>query len=162
MAFVIEANTVISFAEVSEVRDKDQRIFNANESLTESVIRDGLERATGRILAKLKMSTWWKSVNPEYTTYNLPEVDANLIISRQEDFTDLCVYMAMADYILPGVADFSDPDSAERQKMSYYSTRADSLFIELLKLNDWYDFDGDGTISDEEKTSTPYSLKRVR
>lgn len=162
MAFYYENSSVVSFAEASDVEDADQRIFNANESLTEDVVLIGVKRATERILSRMKSSSWWKKMNSSTTTATLPDVDADLIINRQQDFTDLCVFIALADYILPGSADFADPDSAERQKMEYYSTRAESLFVELLTLNDFYDFDSSGAIEDDEATTTIYTLKRVR
>ena len=162
MAFYLEDNSVVSFAETKDVEDMDQRIFNANESLTDEVVLIGVKRATDRILSRLKSSNWWRKHNSSSPIAALPDVDANLIINRQQDFTDLCVFIALADYILPGSADFADPDSAERQKMDYYTTRAESLFVELLTLNDFYDFDSSGTIEDDEATTSVYSLKRVR
>ena len=162
MAFIIEDDTVVSFAEPTDVSDKDQRIFDANESLTEEVVLTGVTRATERILSKLKVSSWWRKVNSSCTMSNLPDIDPSLIIGRQDDFTDLCVYIALSDYILPGLADFGDSESAERQKMMYYSTRADAMFIELSTAGDWYDADGDGSISSDEVLPTTYNLKRVR
>ena len=163
MAFVIEDDLeVSSFADYTDVYEKDTRIFDANESLSESVVVSGVERATERILAKLKTSQWWRSDNPGYTTGNLPDIDSKLIINRQDDFTDLCVYVALSDYILPNIADFGDVESAERQKMSYYSTRADELFVELSTAGDWYDTDADGTVSSDEVLPTTFNLKRIR
>ncbi len=162
MAFIIEDDTVVSFAEPTDVSDKDQRIFDANESLTEEVVLSGLTRATDRILSKLKTSSWWRKVNSSSTMNNLPDIDPNLIIGRQDDFNDLCVYVALSDYILPGLADFGDIESAERQKMMYYSTRSDALFIEISTSGDWYDIDGSGTIDSDEILTTTYNLKRVR
>lgn len=162
MAFMYENDSVVSLAEPQDVIDKDQRIFDANESLTEAVIQSGLTRATERIAAKLKATQWWRSVNPGVSTARLPDVNLDLILNRQEDFTDLCVYLALSEYILPGVADFADPDSAERQKMGYYELRATELFTELSTSVDWYDIDESGTIEDDEKSSSTYVVKRIR
>jgi hypothetical protein len=169
MAFVIELGTVTSFAEFQDVVNKDARLFDANESLSDDIVEAQLIRATERILTKLRSSDWWKSyyVNRNSSTAintvaDIPALDINRIIGRQNDFTDLCVYSALAEFILPSVADFGKEDNAERQKMGYYTQKADSLFGELISAGDWYDFDDNGTISSKEKSPGQYNLKRVR
>jgi hypothetical protein len=169
MAFIRNNGTVISFAEFQDVVDKDQRLFEVNEGLSDDVVEPQLIRSTERILSKLRASAWWQSyyVNRNSTTNfntvaDIPALDVNRIRARLNDFTDLCVYMSMADYILPSIADFSNQDSAERQKMGYYSQKADSLFGELITAGDWYDFDNDLTIESLEKQPGQYNLKRVR
>jgi hypothetical protein len=120
-------------------------------------------------LSKLRSSDWWRSYyirrdsSISFTTVaDIPALDINRIIGRQNDFTDLCVYSALADFILPSVADFGNEDNAERQKMGYYTQKADSLFGELISAGDWYDFDDSGTILSNEKSPGQYNLKRVR
>lgn len=170
MAFIIEDNTVISFAEFKDVVDRDQRLFDNNESLTDDVVETLLIRATERIITKIKATGWWSSYFKKQdnnstvinTVADIPNPDINKIIGRSNDFTDLCVYEAMAEYILPMVADFGDLDSAERQKMDYYTTKSTNLFIELVNFGDWYDFDGDDVIESLEKTPGYFNLKRVR
>ena len=169
MAFVIENNTVISFAEFQDVVDKDSRLFEANEGLSDDAVEIQLVRATERILSKLRASAWWRDYYTKRdttTVYNtaadIPALNANRIKGRLNDFTDLCVYTALSEYILPSVADFSNQDSAERQKMAYYIQRSESLFGELVNSGDWYDFDNSGTIASNEKSPGNYALKRVR
>jgi hypothetical protein len=169
MAFVIELGTVTSFAEFQDVVNKDSRLFDANESLSDDIVDAQLIRATERILTKLRSSDWWRSYyirrdnSISFTTVaDIPALDINRIIGRQNDFTDLCVYSALADFILPSVADFGNEDNAERQKMGYYTQKADSLFGELISAGDWYDFDDSGTILSNEKSPGQYNLKRVR
>ena len=169
MPFVTENNTVTSFAEFQDVVNKDQRLFEANEGLSDDIVEAQLVRATERILSKLRSSAWWQSyyVNRNTTTTittlaDIPALDPNRIIARENDFTDLCVYTALGEFILPSVADFGREDSAERQKMGYYVQKADSLFAELITAGDWYDFDDDGTIASKEKQPGQYNLKRVR
>lgn len=169
MAFITENNTVVSFAEYTDVLDKDQRLFDSNEGLTDEVVENALERATQRILSKISSSDWWKSYyvkrdpDTEYKTRaDIPSVDVDKIKSRQADFTELCVYTALSDYILPQVADFGDEQDSERNKMGYYANRAEALFGELINAGDWYDFDDDGTIQSAEKSPGHYNLKRVR
>jgi len=169
MAFVIENNTVTSFAEFQDVVSRDQRLFDANEGLYDDVVDSLLVRATERILNRVRSSQWWQSYyarrdfNTVFVTKaDIPEVDPDKIQSRQDDFTDLCVYTAMAEYILPMIADFGNEDSAERQKMAYYTQKADNLFDELVSSGDWYDFDDDGTIQSDEKSPGVINLKRVR
>lgn len=169
MAFVTENNTVISFAEFTDVVEKDQRLFESNEGLSDDIVEAHLVRSTERILTKLRNSDWWRTyyVRRDNTTvYNtvadIPALDPNKIILRQNDFTDLCVYMALADFILPSIADFGNADNAERQKMGYYTNKADSLLGELVTAGDWYDFDDDGTVQSRERQPGSYNLRRVR
>jgi hypothetical protein len=169
MAFIIENSTVVSFAEFNDVLAKDQRLFEANEGLADDIVENQLIRATERILTKIRASQWWVSYYVKRDTssvYNtvadIPAVDPDKILSRQNDFTDLCVYTALADYILPQIADFGNEDSAERKKMSYYTQKADSLFGELITAGDWYDFNADDTISSGEKQPGQFNIKRVR
>ena len=169
MAFVIELGTVTSFAEFQDVVNKDSRLFDANESLSDDIVDAQLIRATERILTKLRSTAWWRSyyVNRDNsisltTVADIPALDINRIIGRQNDFTDLCVFTALADFILPSVADFGKEDNAERQKMGYYTQKADSLFGELISAGDWYDFDDSGVIASNEKSPGQYNLKRVR
>jgi hypothetical protein len=93
---------------------------------------------------------------------DVPALDPDRIIARESDFTELCVFTALAEYILPSIADFGNQDSAERQKMAYYTQRAESLFGELITAGDWYDFDDSGTIASSEKSPGQFNLKRVR
>lgn len=169
MAFIKNGSTVISFAEYQDVVDVDQRLFDANEGLTDDVVDPALQRATERILTKMRNTAWWKSYyvardsSLNYTTAaDIPALNANKIIDRQNDFRDLCVFTALSEYILPNVADFSNAESAERQKMGYYTNRAEALFSELVTAGDWYDFDGSGTIASSEKSPGKYNLRRVR
>lgn len=169
MAFVIENDQVVSFAEFQDVVEKDQRIFSANEGLSDDVVDGALIRATDRILTRFRNTGWWKGyyVNRDSsiaytTTADIPGIDANRILNRQADFTDLCVFVALSESVLPGIADFSDEDSSERQKMAYYTQRASELFTELVQAGDWYDFDGDGNITSDEKQPGQINLKRVR
>lgn len=169
MAFVTENNTVVSFAEFQDVVDKDQRLFEANEGLSDDVVDAQLVRATERILTKLRTTDWWRSYymrRDSSTVYNtvadVPAVNVDKIIGRQNDFTDLCVYTALAEFILPSIADFGNEDNAERQKMGYYTNKADTLFGELISAGDWYDFDGDDTVQSDEKSPGAYNLRRVR
>jgi hypothetical protein len=169
MAFIIENDIVVSFAEFQDLVTLDQRLFNANEGLSDDIVESQLVRATERILDKFRASDWWRNyyVNRDtsinyLTVADIPPLDINRIRDRQNDFTDLCLYTALADYILPSVADFGNEDNAERQKMAYYSGKADLLFAELVTAGDWYDFDDDNIIASNEKSPGAFNLKRVR
>lgn len=169
MAFVTEDNTVISFAEFQDVVDKDSRLFEANEGLSDDAVETQLVRATERILSKLRASAWWRDYyikrDPAIaynTVADIPVLNPNRIKARVNDFTDLCVYTALSEYILPSIADFGNEDSAERAKMSYYIQRSESLFGELITAGDWYDFDNSGTVASGEKSPGQYNLKRLR
>lgn len=169
MAFINDGTTVISFAEYQDVVDRDTRLFETNESLSEDVVEPLLIRATERILTKMRSTDWWQSyyvrrdnsINYQ-TVADIPALDPERIVARQNDFTDLCVYQALGELILPRVADFGTEDNAERQKMGYYTQKASALFDELVTAGDWYDFDGSGTIASKEKQPGQINLKRVR
>lgn len=168
MAFIIENDSVISFAEFTDVVARDQRLFDSNEGLTDDVVEPLLIRATERVLARIRATVWWRdywirnSSTGITTVGDIPNPNADLIAARHNDFTDLCVYVALADYILPMVADFGNADSAERNKMGYYSNRAEALLMELVTLGDWYDWNGDGVVESNEKDPGHINLKRVR
>lgn len=168
MAFIIENDTVISFADFQDVLDKDQRLFQANEGLSDDIVEQHLVRATERILDRFRSSSWWREYYLNRATVSIrtvadiPALDPNLIKDRQNDFADLCVYTALADYILPSVADFGQEDSSERQKMGYYANKAESLFGELITAGDWYDFANDGQVTSAEKQPGQFNPKRIR
>lgn len=173
MAFITTGSTVLSFADYDDVVSKDQRIFESNEGLTSDIVEDALVRATGRIISMIRNTSWWKGyfirqsggtngviINNDGVL--VPAPNANYVRDRQSDFTDLCVYYALSEYILPRVADFGNAESAERQKIGFYDEKARVLFRELIDAGDWYDFDNDGSIVATEKSPTVTNLKRVR
>jgi len=168
MAFIKSGTTVTSFAEYQDVIDADQRLFDANEGLTDDLVEAQLIRATERILSKLRTTAWWQDYYVKrsganiMTVADIPALNPSKIKDRYNDFTELCVCMALADYVLPNVADFSNEDSAERRKMGYYKQRSENLFEELVTAGDWYDFDGSGAITQAERQPGIYNLKRVR
>lgn len=168
MAFVKVSGSTVSFAEFSDVLERDQRLFDANEGINdEDVIEPLLARSTERILTKIRSSQWWsdyfnqQSDQPS-SVENLPIPSADKVIKSKSDFTDLCVYTALAEYICPMIADFGSEDNAEYRKMGYYKQKADNLFGELITAGNWYDFDGSGAISTAEKLAGKHNLKRVR
>ncbi len=168
MSFIISGLIVRSFAEYQDVVDRDQRLFESNEGLTEIVIEDALIRASERLLVRIRSSDWWKDYQFKRDAILkndirlVPPVNAAKIIARKADFTDLCVYLALAEYILPRVADFSNQDSAEVQKIKYYDDKSEKLLTELIEAGDWYDFAGDGTINTSDIAPSRQNLVRVR
>lgn len=170
MAFVTSNNTIVSFADYNDVLVRDQRLFTVNEGLSDDVVEPLLERATQRILTKLSITDWWRSywlrrqtgTNTVQNVADIPSIEVDRIVGRQQDFTDLCVYVGLSEFILPLIADFSNDDSAERKKMGYYSVQADKLFQELVTLGDWYDFDDDGVVEQKERSPGQYMPKRIR
>ena len=166
MAFIVENSNIISFAEYTDVLNTDVRLFDSNESLTDDTVEASLIRSTARILDNIRNTDWWQGLYGQHTGsvshIDIPNPDPDRIKSRTSDFTDLCVYWALSDYILPSIADFGDVDSNERQKMGYYRNRADELFLELINAGDWYDFDNDGSVQTDEKRQGNLTLKRIR
>ena len=169
MSFISTNSTVISFASYDDVLQADQRLFEANEGLTEDVVEQDLIRATQRILTAIKFTSWWRecylrtTTNPTMmSSVDLPDVNPSRIVARQADFTDLCVYHALYFYILPRIADFSKEDNAERAKIGFNQNKYNQLFEELVNQGDWYDFNGDGTVNSTEKFPGHISLRRTR
>lgn len=176
MAFINPNGTgVISFAEYSDVINIDQRVFEANEGLTETVVEDILIRTTTRIVQNLGASDWWRTYymrmmggTYDPLIYNsigllpIPDPDPNKIKARQADFTDLCVYYALSYYIYPKIADFSQQDNAERIKIGFMNEKYRSLFQELVDDGSWYDFDNNGSVTNQEKMVSRTNIVRVR
>ena len=169
MAFIRSGTTVLSFAEYQDVVDRDQRLFEANEGLEIDVVEDLLIRSTERILTELRSSDWWaqywleRDTTTRITTRaDIPALDAARILTRLNDFTDLCVYHSMYEYILPKIADFGTDQNAERNKIGYYQQKYSKLFGELIRAGDWYDFDNDETIQRDEKSPGVTNLRRYR
>lgn len=173
MAFILSGSTVISFAEYEDVQAIDQRLFEANEGFTDVIVEDALEKATTRILNKIKSSDWWKGYYIRQTagndtsiytstTISVPAPVGARILTRKDEFTDMCVYFALSEYLYPKVADFGNTDSAERQKIGFYDEKYRQMFKDLLEAGDWYDFSGNGTISALEKAPSRQNLVRAR
>ena len=174
MAFITSGGNVIAFAEYSDVTERDQRVFEANEGLTEAIVEDMTEKATTRILYLIRNTSWWTSYYLRQTggstniniftsgLISVPLPDANRIKARQQDFTDLCVYYTLSEYLYPKIADFSSQDNAEIKKIGLFDQKFRSLFQELIDSGDWYDFNNTGTVSAEEKMPTRTNLQRVR
>tara|TARA_R100000329_G_scaffold36232_2_gene34110 strand:- start:613 stop:1188 length:576 start_codon:yes stop_codon:yes gene_type:complete len=182
MAFITDAeNNVISFAEFTDVVQKDQRILDSNNlkipaesgfTDTTEFIEDMLEKSTNRILLKLKASTWWQSYNgyvgnPISSLSALPVVNPNLIDpgnkqKRRQQFTDLCVYHCFSQFLLPLIADFGNPESEETSKITYYDAKFNDLFQELISIADWYDYDASGTVETDEKAISYAPTRRSR
>lgn len=176
MAFITSGGNVIAFAEYEDVTVTDQRLFEANEGIADAtMVEDLTVKATSRILQLIRNTVWWKSyyllqgsdaqraatqTSNGYVDAPLP--NANLIKVRRADFTDLCVYFTLYEYLLPKVADFSSQDNAEVVKIGVYRTKFDKLFMELIEDGTWYDFDNSGTVTIAEKMPTRLNLVRVR
>ena len=176
MAFLTVDGSVVSYAEFTDVLQKDQRVLESNEIVvpaesgfvdTTDFIEDMLQKATNRINVKIKASSWWFG----YQSFNgasvsnpalLPDFDPNRIKSRKQDFTDMCVYYMFKEFLLPLIADFGNEESNEVQKIKYYEAKFNDKFNELLDLADWYDFDNDGTVEDSEKSWTYKPVRRSR
>lgn len=181
MAFITDGGgNVISFAEYTDIVQKDQRIFESNNlkipeesgfATVQDYIEDLLEKSTNRILLKIKTSAWWSTYN-NYTgqTYefnNLPNVNPNRIdpgntLGRQQQFTDMTVYYCIKEYIAPLFAEFGNDESPEVSKITYYDAKFEDIFEELLAVADWYDADGSGTVDSDEKLTTFVRTRRSR
>ena len=175
MPFIRSGGNVIAFAEYSDVTNTDQRVFEANEGIADStMVEDLTEKATSRILQLIRNTGWWKRyylieatdaqrlATNTRSTPDVPLPNANYILGRQADFTDLCVYFTLYEYLYPKIADYSAQDNAEVQKIGVFRTKFDTLFRELIEDGTWYDFSGDGSVTETEKLPTRTNLVRYR
>ena len=143
MAFNYDGSTFVSFAVNADVASRDQRLFEANEGLSEAIIDDALARTSQRILTKIRNTDWWRDYqftrdsSLEGDLRLLPTVNPDNIKTREQEFKDLSVYFAMAEYILPMVADFGNETSAEVIKIKFYKDQYNMLFDELIESGDW-------------------------
>ena len=176
MAFITVGGSVTSYAEYTDVLQKDQRLLEANEIRVpaesgfadiEDFIEDLLTKSTNRINLKIKASSWWQAyLNRTGTSVSdpalLPDFDADRILGRKQEFTDMCVFYCFYYYLLALIADFSTEDSPEVQKIRYYENKFNQLFQEMLSIADWYDADGDATVEDSEKVWKYTTVRRSR
>jgi hypothetical protein len=164
MAFIRSGSTIISFAEYQDVVDLDQRLFEENEGLTDQDVEDILIRSTERILVLLKNTKWYTTLalSQGASILTIPNLNAGKIKSRLNDFTDLACYYGLYEYILPKVADFGTENNSERVKIDFYQNKFTTLFDEVVSAGDWYDYSGDGTVSDIEKKPGLVNYQRVR
>lgn len=168
MAFITAEGSVTSYCDGSDIKDKDQRIFDSNEirfsdapnspTTLDEYLEDLAIKATNRINEKIRSSAKWR----QYLGYsggaiedfnNIPAFNPNRIVSRQADFTDMCAYYTLKEYLLPKIADFGDELSPEVQKIQYYDNKFTDLFNELMAMWDWYDREGDGIDNDDRMVS---------
>ena len=173
MAFILNGATVVSYADSLDVKDKDQRLFEANEinftdvpdapQNLDQYIEDLTTKATARINNKIRASGEWHSylgyTGSSVSPTSIPVFDGARIKSRKSDFTDMCAYYTLKEYILPKIADFGNPESPEVQKIQYYDNKFNDLFSELLNMMDWYDADADGIVQSDE---TAFRTSRTR
>ena len=160
--------TFVSFAVYSELENRDQRLFEANEGLTEALVDTALAQASERILTKIRNTDWWKEYqfsrdsSLQSDLRLLPAVNPDNIKTREQEFKDLNIYFAMSEYLLPKVADFGNETSAEMVKIKFYKDQFNTLFDELIESGDWYDFDADGTVETTERQPSKLKLVRIR
>ena len=112
MAFLTVNNSVLSFAEYSDVVNTDQRVFESNEIDWENApgspanlaeyIEDLCIKATNRIIEKIRVSDKWHSVcHIIRLTLNMWHcLIPTRILRRQSDFTDMCSYYVLKEYLL--------------------------------------------------------------
>ena len=176
MAFITSGSTVLAYAEAVDVRDKDQRLFEQNEinftdvpdapGNLQNYIEDLTQKSTARINQKIRASAQWREylgfVGNGYDINSIPDFNPSRILARKSDFTDMCCYYTLKEYLIPKVADFGNPESAEVQKIQYFENKFNDLFNELLAMMDWYDSDADGSVQDDEKRTRFDITRRTR
>lgn len=165
-AFIYSYKTFVSFATYEDVTNRDSRVFEANEDLTEDEVNGYLEQASQRILTQIRNTDWWREYQrrlAKITDPNLlPAVNPDYILARTQEFKDLNVYFALLEYIYPSIADFGNPESAEIQKIKHYKDSYNVLFDEVIESGDWYDFSENGTIDTTDKMAVVVNRVRTR
>ena len=168
MSFNYNESVFVSFAVTSEVALRDQRLFEVNEGLTSELVDTLLAQASQRILTQLRNTDWWKLYNfKRNADLNsdvrlLPSVDPDNITSREQEFKDLNIYFALAEYIYPRVADFGNETDSGMAKIKFYQDQYAKLFKEVVESGDWYDYDADGSVETTEREPVKLNLVRVR
>lgn len=168
MSFNYNGATFVSFAVTGELDDRDQRLFESNEGLTTEIVDGLLAQASQRILTQYRNTDWWRDYqfSNDSTLQNdvrsLPAVNPDKIKARSQEFKDMNIYFAFAEYIYPRVADFGNETDAGMQKIKFYRDQYTALFEEVLQSGDWYDFDGDATVEKTEKRPVKLNLVRIR
>lgn len=172
MAFILSGQTVISYCEAIDIRDKDQRVFEANEinfsdapdapATLDEYLEDLATKSTARINQKIRASAQWREYVGVVDINDLPAFESEQIMSRKGDFTDLCAYYTLKEYVLPKVADFGNPESPEVQKITYYENKFNDLFQELMGILDWYDLDDSGAVDSNEQRTRFAKTRRTR
>jgi hypothetical protein len=163
-----QGGNFISFATYSELTTRDQRILEANEGLTQAEVETYLTQASQRMLTQIRNTDWWSESSFTIDTSLtrdmrlLPSVNVYYIRAREQEFKDLNIYFALAEYIYPSVADFGNPESAEVAKINFFRDQYNKLFTELIQSGDWYDFDNDAAIETLEKFPNKQNRVRVR
>lgn len=162
--FVYSYKTFLSFATYEELRQRDSRVFEANEDLTDDEVNDYLIQASQRILTQIRNTDWWSDYQRKMAKITdprlIPAVNPDYIIASTQEFKDLNIYFALQEYVYPSIADFGNPDSAEVAKIKHYKDSYNVLFQEVIESGDWYDFSEDGTIDTADKM--PALVNRVR
>jgi hypothetical protein len=175
MAFIISNGTVISYAEASDIRGTDQRIFECNEfryadapnepTSLDEYLEDLAKKSTARINQKIRASVAWRSYlasqGGNYSSQNIPDFVPGKILSRKADFTDICCYYVLKEFLIPKIATFEE-NSAELIKIQYYEQKFNSVLQELLQMFEWYDYDSSGVVTDSEKNIRPQRYRRSR
>jgi hypothetical protein len=168
MAFYISGTRFISFAVYDDVVQRDSRLFESNEILTETMTDDLLQLSSQRILTTLKNTDFWRQYNFQRNASlnndlrSVPEVNPLNIDGLEQEFKDLNVYLCLSDYLLPKVADFGNPESAEVEKIKHYKLRYEQTLKEIIEDGSWYDYSGDGNITVDERMPVRTNLVRIR
>lgn len=168
MAFYYINSTFQSFAVYADVTARDTRFFEANEGMTEAVVNSLLLQSSQRILTQLKNTDWWKQYQFDRDASLkgdlrlVPVVNPDKIKAKEQEFKDLNIYFAFAEYLLPRVADFGNETSAEVVKIQFYKDAYNNLIKEVIESGDWYDFDADGTVETTERAPTFTNRVRTR
>ena len=113
------------------------------------------EQELNRIL-NVRWFQTYKARNPSAVTFNPQLLDAT-------QWTQACVYHALAYHIAPKLTQFNEEGNRDRFQvmMDYYSGRFEHEMDLCLREGVRYDLDDSGTVSTEESQAT-VSLRLIR
>jgi hypothetical protein len=110
------------------------------------------------ILRILRIDWWPRHRN--VLDRRITVIEANLEMDEtkltESQFTRAAVYHVLAYYILPKLSKFTPEGDVFREKMEYYRSRFNEEIEYILRDGPEYDFNNDGTVSEQEKQPVHY------
>jgi Zn/Cd-binding protein ZinT len=112
-------------------------------------------KARADILRKLR-SEWWnkaKTYNAFPGNSKYAEMDETKLTESQ--FNRVAVFRVLSEYVLPQLTKWNNENEEDKFQvmMKHYEKRYKTEFAEILLDGVEYDFDGDGTVQDDERGS---------
>lgn len=131
------------------------------------ILQYGIDEFTGEhakakadILRKVR-SEWWSRAKHSYTntTNNINDMDESKLTESQ--FTRCAVYRVLSEYALPQLTKWNADGEEDKFQvmMNHYHRKYNEEFDSILRDGVEYDFDGDATVTVDEKQ--PFHTRRL-